>query len=103
MGQHGFRAAGPDRPGQLDLPVRRPHRPLMLEVVLLLLRIARLRPDGQRPALEYDLGRVVVGTGRRDRDRKLVIRLVHVHRRRLDRLLRHQAKPSGWMQTSGRA
>ena len=76
----------------------------MLQVVLLLLRIARLRLDGQRLIRKPDLDRVVVRAGHRDRDRELIVGLVHVHRWRLDRrLLRHHSKPSGWMQDNGTA
>ena len=84
MGKHRLRATGPDRSGQVDHPVRGPDRPLMLDVVLLFLRVARLGIDRQSPALEANVDRVMVGTGDGDGHGELVTRLVHVDRRRFD-------------------
>ena len=70
--------------------MRGPYRPFVLQVVLLLLGVARLRPHDELPTVELDLGRVMVGTGDRDRDRQLIVRLIDVDRRGVNgRLLRH--------------
>ena len=81
VGEGRLGATAAHRPGYIDLPVRRPHRPLVLEVVLLLLRISRFRIDGQLPTLQANLHGVVVRARDRDGHGDLIVGLVEVDRR----------------------
>src|SRR3984893_19545162 len=84
VGQRGLGTAGADRSGQLDLAMRRPDRPFVLDVVVLRLRIARLGVDDQPATHEAHVDRVVVRARYWDRDRELVVCFVDVYGRRID-------------------
>ena len=91
--QHRFRASAPHRFRQIDLPVRCPDRPLVLQVVLLFLRVTGFGFDDQPTAVKADRYGVVMRPRDRDCDRDLVARLVHVNGGRLDRgLVRHHVQ-----------
>lgn len=83
-------AAGTDRFRQLDLSMRCPNRPLVLNVVLLLLRIARLSIDSQLLALQANVHGVVVRARDGDGHRDLIVGLINVDRRRYRDELGHK-------------